>query len=302
MPHSDNTQDDLVHSESRLAHRKSRLAHHILANEKMLKGNGSLGRYFLLPGSSQRAKLISSLFDEVTLKIETPRHHDTYLGTITNSANQKIDVGVVSTGMGVSSTEIIVSELIECGVKRFLRVGTSGAVIDKPLEPGHFVIATGAVRDEGATSHYVPMEYPAIADHDFVYALEQASRKLKLTNRTFSGIIHSKSTLFARAKMAGPMTKEHERYKEIMRSANVLSSEMEASMLFILADVHKKKVISLADKGKHADSVIKAAAVLGIIGSETGWISKKAVREIELETCKLALESIYHLHELECQK
>lgn len=75
-----------------------------------------------------------------------------------------VPVSVVSTGMGCPSTAICLEELIACGADTFIRVGTAGRVCDRAFDPTlDGVINTAAVRDEGTTKHYIPIEYPAVA-------------------------------------------------------------------------------------------------------------------------------------------
>lgn len=88
-----------------------------------------------------------------------PRGHDLHMGKIKGT---NVDVGIISTGMGCPSVDIIMSELILLGGKWFVRIGTSGSM-NKTLKVGGIVIGTGGVRDEGTSRHYAPMEYPSLA-------------------------------------------------------------------------------------------------------------------------------------------
>ena len=67
-------------------------------------------------------------------------------------------------------------ELIKCGADTFIRVGTAGRVCDAAYdETLDGVINTAAVRDEGTTIHYIPIEYPAVAARHVVDALAVAA-------------------------------------------------------------------------------------------------------------------------------
>ena len=83
--------------------------------------------------------------------------------------------------MGGPSAAIAIEELIHCGAETFIRVGTCGRICpesyDESLEG---VIITGAVRDEGTTVHYVPIEYPAMADRHVTDALARACEAKRL--------------------------------------------------------------------------------------------------------------------------
>ncbi len=72
-------------------------------------------------------------------------------------------------GMGGPIAAIVLHELFDLGVKRFLRIGT--AMATPPARLGDFVVAEGAFRGEGASLTYAPLGYPAVADFGLVAAL-----------------------------------------------------------------------------------------------------------------------------------
>ena len=136
-------------------------------------GKGDIGRYVLLPGDPFRTDLIASYFDDAKL-VAHNREHKTWTGTLNG-----VPVSVVSTGMGCPSTAICLEELIACGADTFIRVGTAGRVCDRAFDPTlDGVINTAAVRDEGTTKHYIPIEYPAVADRHVVAALADSAKQL----------------------------------------------------------------------------------------------------------------------------
>lgn len=204
--------------------------HHLSALAADMAGNGGRGRYFLLPGSSGRARKIGERFDGLTVRTH-PRGHDVFLGTIQGD-HGPIDVGAVSTGMGAPSLEIIATELFHLGARRFLRVGTSGSMQPGRVRASDYVIATAAVRDDGASRTYAPAEFPAVASISTVLAGQAAARRLGL--RHHSGVVHSKDAFYAREFGHGPLGEEHARYRAMLTAMNTLASEMEASMLFTL--------------------------------------------------------------------
>ena len=69
-------------------------------------------------------------------------------------------------------------ELVQCGADTFVRVGTCGG-IDLNVKGGDIVIATGAVRMEGTSKEYAPIEFPAVADLEVANALAAAAKKLE---------------------------------------------------------------------------------------------------------------------------
>lgn len=208
--------------------------HHIRLGPEELAGNGGVGRYVLLPGDPSRAGRIAERF-EAPRKIDNPRGLDAWLGRLPGADGEEpIDVLAVASGIGAGSTEVVVHELLACGARRLLRVGSCGAMTDR-IRPGQVVLAVAAVRDEAATGHYVPPEYPAVAHPDVLDAMAEGARRAGLAGETFRGLCHSKASLFAREFGHGPAAERNRRYREELAGAGVVASEMEASTLFVLA-------------------------------------------------------------------
>ena len=120
---------------------------------------GEVGKYVLLPGDPFRTDRIAKHFDDPHL-VAHNREHKTWSGYLDGEL-----VSVCSTGMGGPSTAICLEELIHCGAEVFIRVGTCGRICEESYDPTlEGCVITGAIRDEGTTIHYIPIEYPAIAD------------------------------------------------------------------------------------------------------------------------------------------
>ncbi|MCI8492478.1 nucleoside phosphorylase [Anaerotruncus colihominis] len=200
---------------------------------------GDVGRYVLLPGDPFRTDLIAGYFDDAKL-VAHNREHKTWTGTLNG-----VKVSVTSTGMGCPSAAIAVEELIKCGADTFIRVGTAGRVCDKAYdETLDGVINTAAVRDEGTTVHYIPIEYPAVADRHVVDALARASKKLGYNFA--EGITQSKDSFYGQHE---PETMPAEgRLKErweAWRRGNVMSSEMESAAIFVISSIRGCRASSI---------------------------------------------------------
>ena len=208
---------------------------------------GDIGRYVLLPGDPFRTDMIAAQFDNPRL-IAHNREHKTYAGTLDGVA-----VAVTSTGMGCPSTAIALEELIRCGADTFIRVGTAGRVCDaahESLLDG--VIGTAAVRDEGTTRQYIPIEYPAVADRHVVEALSAAAASLGY--HYAEGIIHSKDSFFGEVDSAiMPLQAHLEESWEAWRRGGVMASEMEAAALFVISSIRgcrSSAILSFTDMTK----------------------------------------------------
>ena len=134
--------------------------------------NGGHGaRYAILPGDPGRVEKIAKYLDNAQFHCQS-REYTTWIGELNGEK-----VLIMSTGMGGPSTAIGVEELYRTGVDTFIRVGTCGGMQDEVIA-GDLVIATGAIRMEGTTKEYAPIEYPAVADLDVTLALKKASENL----------------------------------------------------------------------------------------------------------------------------
>ncbi len=83
---------------------------------------------------------------------------------------------VISTGIGGPSASIVIEELALLGVSTFIRIGTTGA-LQEDIRTGDVVITAGSVRLDGASTHYAPIEYPAVAHHEIVNALKESAKE-----------------------------------------------------------------------------------------------------------------------------
>lgn len=143
---------------------------------------------------------------------------------------------VTSTGIGGSATSIAVEELAMLGVRTFIRVGTTGA-IQRRIKPGDVVISTGAVRLDGASTHYAPIEYPAVADLDVTNALIAGAKAANI--RSHVGITCSTDTFYPGQERADSFTgyvpRRFQGITKEWEKLNVLNYEMEAATLFTMS-------------------------------------------------------------------
>ena len=251
---------------------------HLNAQRDDFLGNGVLGRYVLLPGSDGRAEEIASRLEDSTVKT-SERRLNCYFGKF-RYEKDCIDLAVVSTGMGCPSMDIVLSELIALGARRFLRLGTAGSLQPNKVKFGDFVIAHSAVRDESTSRNYAPLEFPAVADLGIVTILQQVLAEEKSV-QFHVGTVHCKDSLFAREFRAGPLHLENDRYMEILSQCGVLASEMEAAQLFIRTQIEAARLARLEE----GNIGIKAGALLAIIGEKQPFESrdKGAVTQVLIE-------------------
>lgn len=213
---------------------------------------GDVGRYVFLPGDPFRTDLIASYLDDAKL-VAHNREHKSWTGTLDG-----VKVSVTSTGMGCPSTAIAVEELIKIGADTFIRIGTAGRVCEKSQDPSlDGAIVTAAIRDEGTTRHYIPVEFPAIADRHVVAALADAASARGL--HFIEGITHSKDSFYGEVEMESMPNEEllKSRWKAWQRG-NTVCSEMEAAALFTVSTIRGCRAGGIMCFKKIEDSITVA--------------------------------------------
>ncbi|MCL2411643.1 MAG: uridine phosphorylase [Treponema sp.] len=185
--------------------------------------------YAILPGDPGRVEKIASYLENPRFFCQN-REYTTWLGELSGKT-----VMVMSTGMGGPSTAIGVEELVKTGVRDFIRVGTCGGMA-LPVTGGDVVIATGAIRQEGTTREYVPVEFPAVANLDVTNALVEAAKKLE--QRRHAGIVQCKDSFYGQhSPDRMPAAYELKDKWEAWLKAGCLASEMESATLFIVCQI-----------------------------------------------------------------
>ncbi|MGX5681234.1 nucleoside phosphorylase [Schumannella luteola] len=195
--------------------------HHIQVAE------GEVGKYVFLPGDPGRCEPIARLFDDPVL-VAKNREYETWTGYLDGEK-----VSVTSTGIGCPSAAIAMEELVKVGADTFIRVGTSGSM-QPSIPPGDLGVISGAIRDEGTSSHYLPIEFPAVADIDVTRALAIGARSLGAN--VHIGISQSKDSFYGQHEPGRmPVAKRLQDRWSAWMAGGAICSEMEAAALYIVA-------------------------------------------------------------------
>ena len=188
---------------------------------------GDVGRYVILPGDPKRCALIAEHFESSRL-IADSREFVTYTGFLNGEK-----VSVTSTGIGGPSAAIAMEELVKCGADTFVRIGTCGGM-ELDVKGGDIVVATGAIRKEGTSREYAPIEFPAVADLTVTNALVNAAKRLGYTYH--AGVVECKDSFYGQHEPESkPVSYElTEKWNAWLR-LGCKASEMESAALFIVA-------------------------------------------------------------------
>ena len=188
---------------------------------------GDLGGYCILPGDPGRCEAIAAQFDDARL-VSQNREYTVYTGVLLGEK-----VSVCSTGIGGPSAAIAMEELIHIGAHTFVRVGTCGGMSAK-VRAGDVVIATGAIRMEGTSREYAPIEFPAVPDFSVLCALVQAAEELQYPYH--AGVVQCKDSFYGQHSPETMPVAAVLQYKwEAWKRLGALASEMESAALFTVA-------------------------------------------------------------------
>ena len=202
----------------------------------------------IVPGDPERVERIAERMDNPK-KLASLREFTTWRGELEGES-----VVVCSTGIGGPSTSIAVEELAQLGIRTFLRVGTTGA-IQPHIHVGDVIITTGSVRLDGASRHFAPISYPAVADFQCTRALVDAAGDSGLDYRT--GITASSDTFYPGQErydtFSRQVIKELQGSMAQWQSLGVLNYEMESATLLTMC----------------AAMGLKAGCVAGVIVNRT---------------------------------
>ncbi len=200
-------------------------------------GKGDVGRYVILPGDPKRCALIAKYFDNPKL-IADSREYVTYTGTLDGKL-----VSVTSTGIGGPSAAIALEELVMSGADTFIRVGTCGGM-DVEVKSGDLVIANGAIRMEGTSREYAPIEFPAVPDFNVTGALAAAAKALDKPYHV--GVVQCKDSFYGQhSPETKPVSYELLNKWEAWMRLGCKASEMESAALFVAASALKVRVGSI---------------------------------------------------------
>lgn len=190
--------------------------------------DGEVGKYVILPGDPKRCEKIAAFLDDA-IKVADLREYTTYTGYLNG-----VKVSVASTGIGGPSAAIALQELVDAGADTFIRMGTSGGMNLK-VQGGDLVVATGAVRMEGTSKEYAPIEFPAVANYEVVNALADSARELGASFHV--GVVECKDSFYGQHEPENmPVSYELLGKWKAWMDLGCLASEMESAALFTVAN------------------------------------------------------------------
>lgn len=247
--------------------------YHLGLTKKKIKN----ATYAILTGDPGRVSNIAERFTSNYGEIAYNREFRSFLVEYS-----KVPIVIISTGIGGSSASIVMDELATIGVKTFIRIGTSGSIQDY-IKTGDVIITTGSVRLDGASLHYAPIEYPAIANYEVINALVNAAKTIKV--KFFTGITVSTATFYPGQErydsFSSYVINNLKGSKDEWKKLNALNYEMESATILTLANVFG----------------LKAGCVTGVVAEReiNEKITHKALIQGEENSIKVGVEAIKNL-------
>ncbi|MGB8451935.1 MAG: uridine phosphorylase [Anaerocolumna sp.] len=241
---------------------------------------GDVGKYVILPGDPKRCEKIAKHFDDAELMADS-REFVTYTGYLDG-----VKVSVTSTGIGGPSASIAMEELVRCGADTFIRVGTCGGMQENILG-GDIIIANGAIRMEGTSKEYAPIEFPAVSDIHVLNALMKAAEETG--NPYHVGVVQCKDAFYGQHEPeTKPVSYELKDKWEAWLRCGCLGSEMESAALFVVGSYLRVRVGS-------------AFLVVANQEREKKGLSNPQVHDTEI-AIKVAVEAIHNLIQEDSRK
>lgn len=190
----------------------------------------------LLSGEPERTQYIADTYLQNVKLLSKYRGLLSYLGNLPNGK----PILTTTSGMGASSLSIVVNELVQIGIKQFIRIGTCGSIQPKVLV-GSVVVSQAALCRQGAALDIAPVEYPAVADPYLTVALVETASQLGI--ECHLGITASVDTFYEgqeRTESSANIALQPwlQGITATYRQLNILNYEMEAGTLLKMAGVY----------------------------------------------------------------
>ena len=177
---------------------------------------------------------------------------------------------------------IAVEELAQLGIRTFLRIGATGA-IQPHINVGDVLVTTASVRLDGASLHFAPLEFPAVADFECTTALVEAAKSIGAT--THVGVTASSDTFYPGQERydtySGRVVRHFKGSMEEWQAMGVMNYEMESATLLTMC----------------ASQGLRAGMVAGVIVNRTQQEIPNAetMKQTESHAVKIVVEAARRL-------
>src|SRR5690625_1313731 len=197
---------------------------------------GEIAETILLPGDPLRAKYIAETYLDNVIQYNNVRGMLGFTGTYDGQR-----ISVQGSGMGVPSISIYVNELInEYDVKRLIRVGTCGGIVDD-VNIRDIIIAQGATTDSQVNRMtFGGIDYAPLANYELLKTAVDITNTYPVTSHI--GNVFTSDTFYR---------DDSETLHTLLARYQVLAVEMETSALYTLAAKFNRQALSILTVSDH---------------------------------------------------
>jgi AMP nucleosidase len=147
--------------------------------------------------------------------------------------SERLDVSIIDFSIGSPVAALIIEVLATADPKATLFLGICGG-LHRSLEVGDFILPTAAIRDEGASRHFMPPQVPALPTFKIQKFVSQIVVERGFDYRT--GVVHTTDYRF---------WEFNERFKQQLYDERALAIDMETATLFSVGFASKVPVGAL---------------------------------------------------------
>jgi AMP nucleosidase len=147
--------------------------------------------------------------------------------------SERLDVSIIDFSIGSPVAALIIEVLATADPKATLFLGICGG-LHRSLEVGDFVLPTAAIRDEGASKHFMPPQVPALPTFKIQKFVSQIVVERGFDYRT--GVVHTTDYRF---------WEFDERFKAQLYEERALAIDMETATLFSVGFASKVPIGAL---------------------------------------------------------
>ncbi len=146
------------------------------------------------------------------------RTHGSAMGVV---HSEKTDVSIIDFSIGSPTAALIIEVLAVVEPKAVLLLGMCGG-LHRSLKVGDFILPTAAIRDEGASRHFMPPQVPALPTFKIQKFVSQIVVEQGMDYRT--GVVHTTDYRF---------WEFDDKFKAQLYEERALAIDMETSTLFV---------------------------------------------------------------------
>ncbi len=193
-----------------------------------------LERYTGTPPDKFRKQIILTNFDYYIERFYTLCGDTRTKGSVMAAVHsKKADVSIIDFSIGSPTAALIIELLAPIEPKAVLLLGLCGG-LHRSLRVGDFVLPTAAIRDEGASQHFMPTQVPALPTFKIQKFVSQIVVEKGLDYRT--GVVHTTDYRF---------WEFDQKFKAQLYEERALAIEMESATLFIAGFASKVPIGAL---------------------------------------------------------